>query len=94
MSSFGGSSERVPGDRTRVVKENKNGEAIEMGEFEGKNNHEVTAKLAYELWEQRGCPLGSPEIDWLAAEQALQHAQTGLALEDNREGERSRAASS
>jgi hypothetical protein len=29
------------------------------------------AKLAYELWERRGRPLGSPEIDWYAAESAL-----------------------
>jgi hypothetical protein len=29
------------------------------------------AKLAYELWERRGHPLGSPEIDWYAAESAL-----------------------
>jgi hypothetical protein len=31
----------------------------------------VTARLAYELWERRGHPIGSPEIDWLAAEQIL-----------------------
>jgi hypothetical protein len=29
------------------------------------------ARLAYELWERRGRPLGSPEIDWYAAESAL-----------------------
>ena len=33
--------------------------------------HELTAKLAYEYWERRGRPLGSPEIDWLAAEKDL-----------------------
>jgi hypothetical protein len=33
--------------------------------------HELTEKLAYENWERRGRPLGSPEIDWLAAEKAL-----------------------
>lgn len=47
-----------------------------MDQFESKNNHEVTAKLAYELWERRGCPLGSPEADWLAAEQALEASHT------------------
>ncbi len=26
--------------------------------------HDEIAKLAYELWERRGRPLGSPEIDW------------------------------
>jgi hypothetical protein len=29
------------------------------------------AQLAYSLWQQRGCPEGSPEIDWLNAEQQL-----------------------
>ncbi len=33
--------------------------------------HDDIAKLAYELWERRGRPLGSPEIDWYAAESAL-----------------------
>jgi hypothetical protein len=36
-----------------------------------KYTHEETARLAYELWERRGHPLGSPEIDWYAAESAL-----------------------
>jgi Protein of unknown function (DUF2934) len=29
------------------------------------------ATLAYHLWEERGCPVGSPEIDWFDAEQQL-----------------------
>jgi len=29
------------------------------------------AVLAYQLWQGRGCPVGSPEIDWLEAEQQL-----------------------
>ena len=33
--------------------------------------HDEIAKLAYELWERRGHPLDSPEIDWYAAESAL-----------------------
>jgi Protein of unknown function (DUF2934) len=32
---------------------------------------EDLAKLAYALWEQRGCPYGSPEVDWLEAERNL-----------------------
>jgi Protein of unknown function (DUF2934) len=32
---------------------------------------EDIAKLAYALWQQRGCPLGSPEFDWFAAEEKL-----------------------
>jgi len=37
---------------------------------EAYRNDEI-AKLAYQLWERRGRPLGSPEIDWYAAESAL-----------------------
>lgn len=33
--------------------------------------HEEIAKLAYELWERRGRPFGSPQVDWDAAERAL-----------------------
>jgi hypothetical protein len=33
--------------------------------------HEMTKKLAYEYWERRGRPLGSPETDWSAAERAI-----------------------
>jgi Protein of unknown function (DUF2934) len=33
--------------------------------------HEEITKLAYELWERRGRPVGSPDIDWYAAEGAL-----------------------
>ena len=29
------------------------------------------ARLAYALWQQRGCPLDSAESDWLQAEQQL-----------------------
>jgi len=28
-------------------------------------------KLAYAYWQERGCPIGSPEIDWVRAEQQL-----------------------
>ncbi len=40
-------------------------------DFLGEDRHEFVAKLAYQLWEQRGRPLGSPEVDWFAAEQAV-----------------------
>jgi hypothetical protein len=40
-------------------------------DFLGEDRHEFVAKLAYELWTQRGRPFGSPEVDWFAAEQAV-----------------------
>ena len=30
------------------------------------------AVLAYALWEKRGCPVGSPDLDWSEAEATLQ----------------------
>ena len=30
------------------------------------------SQLAYSFWQGRGCPIGSPEEDWLLAEQAIQ----------------------
>ncbi len=35
-------------------------------------NHEKIAELAYELWQARGCPYGSPENDWFRAEEQLE----------------------
>jgi Protein of unknown function (DUF2934) len=38
---------------------------------ENNPTHEEIATLAYALWEGRGCPEGSPEVDWFEAEQEL-----------------------
>ena len=43
-------------------------------EFLGENRHEFVAKLAYHYWEDRGRPFGSPEVDWIRAEQAVYSA--------------------
>jgi hypothetical protein len=40
-------------------------------DFLGENRHEFVAKLAYKLWEERGRPFGSPELDWFAAERVV-----------------------
>ena len=40
-------------------------------DFLGESRHEFVARLAHQHWERRGMPLGSPEIDWFAAERAL-----------------------
>jgi len=40
-----------------------------------RNAHMLTERLAYELWERRGHPLGSPEADWFAAERRLGSAK-------------------
>jgi DUF2934 family protein len=36
-------------------------------------NADEIAIRAYELWQERGCPIGSPEIDWLRAEDDLRN---------------------
>jgi hypothetical protein len=46
-----------------------------MPEFLAGDVHEITAKLAYQLWEQRGRPFASPEVDWFAVEKALASSQ-------------------
>ena len=40
-------------------------------DFIAGEEHEVTAVLAYRLWEKRGCPLGSPEVDWFEAKNQI-----------------------
>ncbi|HEY7390520.1 MAG TPA: DUF2934 domain-containing protein [Bryobacteraceae bacterium] len=40
------------------------------------NNQEKISIRAYELWVERGCPVGSPEIDWLRAEAEVTAAES------------------
>lgn len=49
-------------------------------DFMGEDRHEFVAKLAYELWTKRGRPLGSPDVDWFAAEQALYASLTASGM--------------
>jgi hypothetical protein len=49
-------------------------------DFLGEDRHEFVAKLAYKLWEQRGRPLGSPDVDWFAAERAVYSALVASGL--------------
>lgn len=37
-------------------------------------NYDNVAALAYELWLGRGCPIGSPEVDWSHAEEELKNS--------------------
>ena len=39
--------------------------------------HDQIARLAYELWQQRGCPVGSPEEDWNRALLELKRRNQG-----------------
>jgi hypothetical protein len=42
-----------------------------LTDFYGEDRYELVQKLAYQHWEKRGSPFGSPEIDWFAAEKAM-----------------------
>ena len=44
-------------------------------------SHRQIELLAYELWNERGCPTGTAETDWFRAEQDFKNArpETGLA---------------
>ena len=47
-------------------------------DFLGEDRHEFVAKLAYRLWEERGRPFGSPQVDWFAAERAMYGLRGGV----------------
>ena len=34
-------------------------------------SHEAIARLAYQNWQKRGCPIGDDQRDWLTAEAEL-----------------------
>jgi hypothetical protein len=36
---------------------------------------EETARLAYQGWQQRGSPIGTPKEDWFRAEEELKHVR-------------------
>jgi len=42
-----------------------------LTDFYGEDRHELVQKLAYQHWEKRVSPLGSPEVDWFAAEMTV-----------------------
>lgn len=40
------------------------------------SEHEMVARRAYRLWEERGRPFGSPEVDWYRAQAEWEAQQT------------------
>ena len=58
-----------------------------MKEQEASANSDLDDKIAlraYELWIARGSPIGSPEIDWFAAERTIQNGNASIAAESQR----------
>jgi hypothetical protein len=39
--------------------------------YETVDTNQIVTALAYEYWERRGCPIGSPELDWFKAEEEV-----------------------
>jgi hypothetical protein len=58
-----------------------------LTDFYAEDRHELVQKLAYQHWEKRGSPLGSPEMDWFAAEKALRAylLESGIELRSNQD---------
>lgn len=52
-------------------RKSKHVEAASAPPVEQSYPHEEIARLAYSLWEQRGCEPGSPLEDWLQAEKEV-----------------------
>jgi Protein of unknown function (DUF2934) len=49
------------------------------------SKQESVRLLAYRFWVERGCPIGSPEVDWERAEQAVSESRQP-ATEQPRQG--------
>ena len=49
-------------------------------DFHGESHYEFVERLAYQCWEARGMPLGSPEVDWDAAERAVYRSLVAAGL--------------
>jgi len=52
-----------------------------LTDFYGEDRHDLVQKLAYQHWEQRGRPIGSPAVDWLAAEKTVRSYLLTSAIE-------------
>lgn len=44
---------------------------------EGADEAGETEKFAFEFWVARGCPVGSPDVEWFEAERQLKVKGTG-----------------
>jgi len=50
--------------------------APQSGGVEQDCNQDGVAALAYKMWQERGCPIGSDQEDWFRAESELKNAKT------------------
>jgi len=68
----------MPKQTRRLHKPSNGGGSQEIPATIGPDQANI-ARLAYQHWLKRGCPIGSPEEDWFRAEQDLNNEQTRTA---------------
>jgi len=59
-------------ERSRQALEQSKNRYLQSLQTHEANQQQIVA-LAYELWQARGCPQGSPEEDWYRAVEQLRH---------------------
>lgn len=55
----------MPEDEENLPIEPLNGH---VSRSDSREDHQTVAEIAFSLWQERGCPEGSPEEDWYRAE--------------------------
>lgn len=63
---------------------------VPVAETRSDPTYDEIARRAYQCWHERGCPDGSPEIDWSRAEQELR--SRGQTESEQQGGRRAQAA--
>ena len=62
---------KKPATRKMVTKPKSSANGAHAAAGAATTTHEDVARLAYELWQRRGCPEGTDLENWLRAEQSL-----------------------
>ena len=61
----------MPSPAARLKLESERSEELPVSGAGPHSDIEDVATLAYRLWQERGCPDGSSDVDWFHAEQLL-----------------------
>jgi hypothetical protein len=51
---------------------------MKLNEARDDFDQDAIGKIAYALWERRGAPIGSPDVDWSEAERQLREGMLDL----------------
>jgi hypothetical protein len=49
-------------------------------------DEDAIRKIAYDLWERRGAPIGSPDMDWIEAQRQLLEGHLDLRTDGHTDG--------